>query len=253
MAAFSGQLYAGTFNPHTGLQVWKASLDRFPYRWKPVLTAGASRGNTNESVASMCVFRGALYIGTGIQGLSYDPTYDAGPGGAELIRIFPDDSWELVVGEVRRSFTGTTYPLSDLAPGFDNKFSCVIWRLAEHDGWLYAGTYDWSSLLGFLRPFPPDCMRGVISRFVEQQAGFDLWLSRDGATWEPVTLNGFGNPFNNGLRSLFSTQKGLFVGTQAMPLRSGRNPLARNAAARGDCEVWWGSASFGPRMPARRS
>ena len=32
-------------------------------------------------------------------------------------------------------------------------------------------------------------------------------------TWEAVTRDGFGNPYNYGIRRLASTPKGLFVGT----------------------------------------
>ncbi|QGT99452.1 hypothetical protein SYNTR_0859 [Candidatus Syntrophocurvum alkaliphilum] len=44
--------------------------------------------------------------------------------------------------------------------------------------------------------------------------GFDLWKSKDGVNWEPVSLNGFGNPHNYGVRMLFLAQnKSLYLGT----------------------------------------
>src|SRR5919109_4589245 len=105
MASFNGYLYAGTMNPRVGLQIWKTrATGSPPYAWKRVVTAGAFRGNSNEFVASMMPFRGALHIGTGIQGLGYDKAASAGPAAAELLRLYPDDSWDLIVGELRRTF-----------------------------------------------------------------------------------------------------------------------------------------------------
>jgi hypothetical protein len=43
--------------------------------------------------------------------------------------------------------------------------------------------------------------------------GFDLWVTDDGLSWWPITLNGFGDPLNMGGRTLKGTDHGLFVGT----------------------------------------
>ena len=59
----------------------------------------------------MYVFKDTLYVGTGFQSMGYDRTYDAGPAALELIRIHPDDSWELIVGNPRRTFEGMKFPL----------------------------------------------------------------------------------------------------------------------------------------------
>ena len=76
----------------------------------------------------------------------------------------------------------------------------------------------------------------------KQQGGFDLWRTRDGRTWSPVTLNGLGNAYNYGVRTLVSSRSGLFVGTA--------NPFGPEVPARlargwtyvpnpdGGAEVW---------------
>ena len=82
----------------------------------------------------------------------------------------------------------------------------------------------------------------------------------DGVNWDPVTLTGFENPYNYGVRTLESTPWGLFVGTA--------NPFGPEIALRdaingsGDCtwkyhanhngglEIWLGEKSGGRGTPA---
>ena len=246
LAAFNGYLYAGTFNPYTGFQIWKMRAGCQPYSWQRVIVNGAFRGNANEAAVSMCVFGDALYIGTGIQGLGYDRTYDAGPAAAELIRINADDSWDLIVGEERRTIAGVKVPLSGLGPGFDHVYNSVIWRMVEHDGWLYAGTHDWCSLLRNFtlasRTGRAQRWRSALHYLIDEEGGFDLWRSPDGIEWEVVTRVGFGNPANYGLRTLVSTPQGLFIGTVTLPDKRGDSDIMRaTAESHGGCEIWWGS------------
>lgn len=63
-------------------------------------------------------------------------------------------------------------------------------------------------------------------------AGADLWKTSDGKTWNPVTLNGFNNPNNYGIRRLMSLSNVcLIVGTA--------NPFTGKPF--GGCEVLFGS------------
>lgn len=43
--------------------------------------------------------------------------------------------------------------------------------------------------------------------------GFDLYVSEDGVNFETITINGFGDPYNHGLRVFASTDAGLCIGT----------------------------------------
>ena len=45
------------------------------------------------------------------------------------------------------------------------------------------------------------------------QRGFDLYVSEDGVNFETITTNGFGDPYNHGLRVFVVTDQGLCVGT----------------------------------------
>jgi len=249
LEAFNGHLYAGTFNHVLGHQIWKTpATGEEPCRWTKVLDRGAYRGSLNEMAMSMCAFNGALYVGTGLQNGGYDRTYRIGPAAGELVRIHPDDTWDLVVGTTRETPHGPKAPTSGLGPGFDNFFNGYIWRMVVHDGWLYVGTFDWSVFLPFAqrRRMLPWLQKHVdqhgAEEIVRQQGGFDLWRSRDGDVWSPVTLNGLGNAYNYGVRTLLSSRHGLFVGTA--------NPFGPEVPARlargwtyvdnpdGGAEVW---------------
>jgi hypothetical protein len=136
MAVLEGHLYAGTLNVNEGFQIWKTAGDSDPpFRWKKVLGFGAGRGRLNQIAMSLCPFGDALYVGSGIQNCSFDYDYNVGPAPPEILRIYPDDTWELVVGEPRITSAGLKIPLSGLGPGFDSPFAGYLWSLAVHDEW----------------------------------------------------------------------------------------------------------------------
>ena len=43
--------------------------------------------------------------------------------------------------------------------------------------------------------------------------GFDLYVTEDGVNFETVTIDGFGDPYNHGLRVFATTDQGLCLGT----------------------------------------
>lgn len=250
MAEFNGHLYAGTFNHYHGYQIWKTPASGGgPCRWTKVLERGAHRGPLSQIAMSMCAFNGALYVGSAIQNGGYDRYNLVGPASGEIIRIYPDDSWELLVGTPRDTPHGRKYPLSGMGPGFDTIFAGYIWRMVEHDGWLYVTTFDWTVFLLYARRASPTARRLLkdfgAEHLIETAGGFEMRRTRDGINWFAVTQNGFGNPYNYGGRTLVSTPEGLFVGTA--------NPFGPKVAARlglnwtyvpnpqGGTEVWRGA------------
>jgi hypothetical protein len=255
LAVLDDHLYAGTFNRH-GFQLWRTSGEgRHPFRWERVLTQGAYRGPLNQLAVSMQVFEGALYIGTGIQNGGYDHTHEIGPAGAELLRVYPDGKWDLLVGSARPTPDGNKSPLSSLGPGFGNFFNGYFWRMGVHENWLYVGTMEWSTTLRFLLPerrnVPLQTLfsRIPMNHISEQQGGFELWRSRDGENWIPVDKHGLGNPFNYGVRNLVSTPGGLCIGT-ANPFgshvaeRRPGNQWEYVANPRGGLEIWLGGRNY---------
>ncbi len=248
MAVAGDWLYAGTMNIRHGCQVWKTQAEGPPpHKWIKVLDRGADRGPFNQAVVCMAAHGDALYVGTGIQNGGHDRTNHIGPGAGEVFRIYPDGTWDLVMGQPRMTRHGLKAPSSGLGPGFDNPFAGYIWRMGVHEGVLYVGTYDSSSFMPYANV--TERMRRVldpntIERFLEVRGGCELWRTADGDNWSPVTRNGFGNRYNFGVRAIVSTPHGLFVGTA--------NPFGPKVAMRtatgwryeenpsGGTEIWHG-------------
>ncbi len=265
MCAFGEYLYAGTLNVREGLQLWKTRAEGDPpYRWTRVLTHGAYRGRLNQAVFSMYPFRGALYVGTGIQSGGFDREFNVGPAPPEILRVYPDDSWDLVCGTPRMTPDGLKVPLSGMEAGFGNIATGYLWALQEHDGWLYAGTAVWSPFLRFYgwerwpRRIDKIIDPASFDEYISRSAGFDMWRTRDGVQWFPVTRDGFGNSYNIGVRTFASTPHGLFVGVANS---FGPKVAVKRAAgwvyeenSRGGLEIWQGSmAAAGADREGRRT
>lgn len=256
LEGFGEHLYAGTLN-HSGFQIWRTRAEgEPPFEWEPVLREGAFRGPLNQAVASLHVFRDALYVGTGIQGGGYDSGNGIGPAPAELLRIREDGGWDLIVGTARNTPDGFKAPLSAYPAGFGSFFNGYFWRMGDHDGWLYLGTYHSATLLPWLdlSGAPPQVRtfldRIGVDRIVAEEAGFDLWRSADGENWMPVSRRGFENRYNFGVRTLVSTPRGLFLGTAnpfgpdvAQPGREGWDFVPN---PRGGLEVWFAEHQMPP-------
>lgn len=251
MGLFDGHLYGGTINSQSGCELWKTRGGDPPYTWTPVFKDGAGRGQLNEAIAAMCEFKGALYVSMGIINGGYHRGANIGPAAAEVIRVYPDDRWELIVGHARATPEGMRYPLSGFGPGFDSLFNGYVWRMCVHDGYLYAGTLNWTNSTPYMpiNLWPEDAL-GLVRRWGDEAllaklGGAELWRTADGIHWEPVTRNGFGNKYNWGIRTLVSTPHGLFVGTanpygpKVAVKRNGQWQYVYNA--RGGCEIWQGA------------
>jgi hypothetical protein len=243
MAVFKDHLYAGAGNLN-GFQIWKTDATGSPpYRWTPVVTNGGYQGPSGlPAVISMCPFGEWLYVGSG-RAVAEQETLEPAPG--ELIRIAPDDSWEVVAGAPRDTSQGFKAPISGMAAGFGNPFALYVWWMEEHHGWLYAGINDATTFLCYTprSRLGPSAVRwvdqhGGVEPTVEAEGGFDLWRTQDGVHWTCITRTGFGNPCNNGVRTLKSTPVGLFVGTMNF-FTEAKDPVT--GEPRGGVEVWLGS------------
>lgn len=193
-------LYAATANPARGFQLWR--LAEPDGEWEKVLTDGAGRFSPNLMVTSMTAFAGALFLGTGIPGLGYDPETDTGPAACEVIRLQQDGSWDLIMGQPRFYDTGLKQPLSGMGPGFSNKFNAAIWSMSIYKNRLYAGTHNWEPLDGAAK---------ADSTGVE--GGAELWMTIDGQSWERIQPGILGGRTQTGFRALLATGQGLVVGS----------------------------------------
>ena len=199
----------------------------------------------------MKAFKGSLYVSTGIQNGGHDLTNNIGPAASEVLRINPDDSWDLIVGTTRDTPEGKRTPLSALPPGFGNPFNGYFWSMEVHDGWLYVGTMDAAIWTRYMKlETYPKALRHIVSsvgieKILEQHAGCDIWRTADGENWLPITRTGFDNEYNYGVRNMVSTPHGLFV---AMANPFGPEVAVRDGDGwkyeynpRGGCEIWHGS------------
>lgn len=157
------------------------------FLFTPVILGDGIQLQRPLSTIAMQEFQGSLYIG------SDRPT--------ELIRINPDDSWDLIVGSPRLTLSGMKRPLSGIGKGFNSMFNGHFYSMAVHGGELYLGTWDWSQNL---RGTPLD---GLFN----YQYGFDLFKSPDGIHWHVLDRKGLGDPLNSSVRNLESTPFGLFL------------------------------------------
>ena len=192
MALYNGALYLGLNDFKRGYSVVKMDIDRKrPCPIRTVVPSGAYRRLWGSNcVTCMKVFRDRLYVGC-----------DSPP---ELIRINPDDSWDLIVGMPRRTPQGRKYPLSGMEDGFDNWLNIHIYSMEVHDGDLYAGTGNPGQ---YWLPFP------VIGKALKPYMGFTLCSTSDGEEFRFISRNGFDNIRSHGIRTFQSTPHGLFMGT----------------------------------------
>ena len=214
-------LYAGTMN-HEGCQIWRTTGESNGDLcvWECLVRNGAGRGSLNQTVACMEEFNGALYVGTGIQNGGYDIANKIGPAAGEVFRILRSGKVEAVVGSGRLNKGLTRQSsLSGLGPGFGNPLNGYIWSMCSHLGWLYAGTCNIGVMLEYVRLGSVGVKarrllgRVGIHNIVENQAGAELWRTRDGENWVPVVTGGLSNKYNLGIRNLISHDLGLIVGT----------------------------------------
>ena len=235
LEVFAGYLYVGTFAATDGFQLLKTqAVGEPPYVFQKVLVKGAYRGAKNQSVVSLKGFHNYLYVGTGVYFGSNNLIPDFKPAPAELLRVAADDSWDLICGEERQTPDGSRSPLSGRPAGFGNGFTNYMWRMTEHDGVLYLGTFDtavfaqyvdkttlegletsaaleqFPNLISLLGHVDPGEIADLISA---AEGGFDLWETKDGIDWQLVSRTGFGDSFSYGVRNLQSTPFGLFLGT----------------------------------------
>ncbi len=135
-----------------GCSVWIALPKK---KWQPAITRGAHRFSANAEVLAAEPWKDSLILALGKSG----PAPAGKPAaGFEIVRLYGDGTWDLLVGEPRVSNQGLKVPLACLGPGmneFDPSRFCFFTAGKKH---LLLGTYD-------------------------DVAGFRIWRSDDGIEW----------------------------------------------------------------------
>ena len=185
---FGDWLYAAVGNPFAGFQLWRTqAAGDPPFAWELVLEQGAQRYSLNSAIATMAVFQNALYLGTGVpetERLSDEAA------GCEMIRVFSNGRWELVMGQPRFSPIGLQVPVSTHGPGFSDARNTVLTALASSGSFLYAG---------------------VVRRDPKEVSEFQIWQTADGETWQPLGVPNSAAPGARDLRVLLAMPKFLLA------------------------------------------
>ncbi len=285
------------------------------WTWTPVIgdkadgakyTFGIDPERTRAGAGVMYVYDGYLYIGEyndeeiPLENILFKANFDFMNANLEqsvsLYRMDKNENIELVMGDATEMFPKGS--LSGLASGFGRNENQYIWRMAEHNGKLYVGTFDtssllepigqftngdllsmtpaeWASLISYIKTFieisgksgdeiatasvtqttDVENIRNIFENYsVDEIAqmmadkvagksarqsdialvslletvkgfmecagymkdatrGFDLYVSEDGVNFEAITIDGFGDPYNHGLRTFSSLEDGLMIGT----------------------------------------
>jgi hypothetical protein len=214
LGVFNGWLYLGGSDNGNGYFVMKTRAEGTPpYQLITVVPSGAYVPVLpSQSVVSMQEYFGRLYVGTGCQPpcLSFSTS--------EVIRINPDDTWDLVVGPPRAvplpdGGLEWKYPLSGLDAGFGHTLNDHMWQMDDSDNYLYIGTYNASTEFDRLDP--------VAGPLLLPHMGAHLYRSHDGGWYyTAVTTTGFATPsdpyggiFDFGIRTMAPTPYGFFLGT----------------------------------------
>lgn len=195
LQVFGNFLYVATGDRETeeGYGVYKTdATGEPPYVYTPIVTNGGYQPiqELRSPVAlTLAVFNNMLYVGTNRK--------------TEMIRIRPDDTWDLVAGEPRNTPAGRKHPISGIGQYFGSPFDGHFWQMKEAATGLHMGTWDWS--IGLINtPF-----NGIVSA----NYGFDLFRTTNGVEWSAVSWAGMGDGENFGGRSMESTPFGFFLGT----------------------------------------
>lgn len=152
--------------------------------------------NENQYIWRMEVYDGKLYVGT-FDTSSLLQTFGQFVNG-DLLKQTPEawkSQWEYLkalmkaLQEVDSDGTGNANTLAQAIKA-SNKF--VFQNVSVRN------IASAVKLLNYLR---------------KAQRGFDLYVSEDGVNFQTITTNGFGDPYNHGLRVFAVTDQGLCIGT----------------------------------------
>jgi hypothetical protein len=156
IAFYNGQLVLAIDDPRQGFDLWTmAANGKNSSDWSSLLTRGGQHYSMNAEVFACVPWKNALYLACGHseprRGIQYQR-------GFEILRVYSDGSWDIVIGAPRVTQSGLKIPLACLGPGMDEFEPARFCLLSAAADELLLGTYD-------------------------DVAGFRIWCSRDGESW----------------------------------------------------------------------
>jgi len=210
------------------------------WEWYEVMRDGA--GDPWNEAAGIWVFDEYVYVGTMIQFPEHLMREDGisllynniDKLRCEVFRVDATDTWEMIIGtpdgntmfdmRLGNYDSGFWEPILPISPFNDVNASLNLysWWMGVYNGKLFCSTFDVrvflkyvSGLLEFFE-YSQEEIEGYIKSLDivnDNPAGGDLYVTEDGVNFSPVTLNGFGDEYNYGLRVLVGTPDVLFAGT----------------------------------------
>ena len=171
----------------------------------------------NQYMWRMTSYNGKLYVGTFDTSSLLEPVAQL-TNGDVLTMSVPD--WQRLLGFVRTLLEMTSESDSDIQAAkalFENcsinelinafrnaDMSAVTEKLGNTEETMAAIKKVWSIINGII-----ECSKYTVTA----DRGFDLYVSEDGVNFNTITTNGFGDPFNHGLRVFANMDSGLMIGT----------------------------------------
>lgn len=239
LAAFSGQLYAGTLNMTNGAEIWRSASGEGG-TWSAVVTGGNGDA-ANALITSFEVLNGKLYAGVFTYSGGRVWRTKTGAGGA--------GDWEDVTPAAGFGANHAVYALgvlgnylyaSTLGDSGTTPYSDSVWRCSTCNGTDWVKVLDGSLLSlydnsrsGLVTLSTPVCTFAAAAQGAAGPAdaedmlflivgnpatGMEVWMTGDGAagTWGQIGFAGFGDPNNQVPYSDESStvyRDHLFVGT----------------------------------------
>jgi hypothetical protein len=164
--SYQDNFYLGMDHERQGFTILKKPKreDNNENSWQCIIRKGAYRYSLNQKIFFMTFFQDALYISSGLnlneKNWEENKLY---PSGFEMIRIYNDNDWDLIVGNPQFTPQGLKVPLSGYGSGFNNPYNCIVESLNVHKNKLYLLTKDIDNL--------------------------QLWQSNNGEDWESNNMN----------------------------------------------------------------
>ena len=159
IASFDGKLTIAIDDSKEGFHLWTRNLDsEILQEWVPLLGRGGQSYSMNAHVFACVQWKDALYV---VSGPGERQSRTDRQLGFEILRIYLDGSWDLVVGAPRVTASGLKVPLACLGPGMDEFTPAQFCFLADAGSELLLGTY-------------------------EDIAGLRVWQSLDGESWSVI-------------------------------------------------------------------
>ncbi len=193
----------------------------FPKGGTSGLGSGFGR-NENQYIWRMTSYNGKLYVGTFDTSSLLEPIGQFANG--NLLTMSPAD-WSKLLNYIEEYFTvknsenePTAYSSSKsenreaISRAFENYSTSELAQILSG--------YNNSEISAYASDPDIDALIKTVSGFLTcgeylrtATRGFDLYVSDDGVNFETVTTNGFGDPYNHGLRVFANMDNGLMIGT----------------------------------------